>query len=405
MKLTFFLIAVGLILVRLCFPQMDMWHNGREQGTMITKSDNYIEGIWWSGKVRLSDDEQSIAEISPGGHLKFRENDTMMRVESDLQGRISYTLKSGNEDLPLNDSGRRFIARQIRKMIGLGFFGQERADRIYRQGGVTALLSELSQIKMEGARDPYLNLLFKSDSLTPSQRIQLLRTIDNSDNPSEKQDFLKRFTPDQLRDSAVVQEWLNVLGQIGPSYMKKDLLLSYIDTGLTADRFDTVLAITMRFESPNDQQEVYERLAGLPPIQVHDSAFAQPWLSAVGQIGPSYIKKGLLLNYLRPDSSRANPLPGGQFSSVLAITGRFESPEDQKEILDRLIELPPTNDVEWIGLIRATGALQPDYLKTELLLKMAPGMPRTDSLRGAYRLSAKSIQGDMDFGKVMRAID
>src|SRR5580692_2264515 len=267
MKLTFFLFAIGLILLRLCYPRLEMWHNGREQGTMITRSDNYIEGIWWSGKVRLSDDEKSIAEISPGGHLKFRENDTMMRAESDLQGRISYTLKSGNEELPLNESGRRFIARQIQKMIGLGFFGQERAERIYRQGGVNALLSEVSRIKMEGARDPYLKLLFESDSLTRSQRIQLLRTMDSSDNPSGKQDFLKRFTPDQLRDSAVAQEWLNVLGHIDPLYMKKDLLLNYIDTGLTFDRFDTVLAIAMRFESPNDQQDVYKRLAELPPIQ------------------------------------------------------------------------------------------------------------------------------------------
>jgi hypothetical protein len=405
MKLTFFLIAVSLILLRLCFPQLEMWHNGREQGTMITKSDNYIEGIWWSGKVRLSDDEQSIAEISPGGHLKFRENDTMLRAESDLQGRITYTLKSGNEELPLNDSGRRFIARQIRKMIGLGFFGQERAERIYRQGGVTALLSELSRIKMEGARDPYLKLLFKSDSLTSPQRIELLRIIDSSGNISEKQNFLKLFTPDQLQDSAVAQEWLNAVGQIGPSYMKKELLLHYIDTGLAADRFDAVLAITMQFESPNDQQEVYRRLAEFPPIQAHDSAFAQPWLSAVGQIGPSYIKKGLVLHYLQLDSNRANELPDAQFDIVLAITGRFESPEDQKEILERLIGLPPVTDAEWSSLIRATGVIQQDYIKTDLLLKLAPKMPRTDSLRAAYRMSAKSLQNDMDYGRVMRAVE
>jgi hypothetical protein len=305
----------------------------------------------------------------------------------------------------LNDSGRRFIARQIQKMIGLGFFGQERAERIYRQGGVTALLSEISRIKMEGAREPYLKLLFNSDSLTSPQRIELLQIIDRSDNPSEKQDFLKLFTPDQLRDSAVAQEWLHAVGQIGPSYIKKDLLVHYIDTGLTTDRFDTVLAIAIRFESPNDQQEVYQQLAGLPAIQVHDSVFVHPWLSAVGQIGPSYMKKDLLLHFLQPDSSRANGLPGGQFSAVLAVTGRFESPEDQKEILERLIGLPPTTDEEWSGLIRATGALQPDYIKTVLLLKIAPGMPRTDSLRAAYRISAKSIEGDMDYGKVIRAIE
>ena len=79
MKLTFFLIALGLVLLRLCYPGLRLWHNGRSEGTMITKSDNYFEGIWWSGKYRLSDDDRSIAEISPGGFLKFRENDTMLK--------------------------------------------------------------------------------------------------------------------------------------------------------------------------------------------------------------------------------------------------------------------------------------------------------------------------------------
>jgi hypothetical protein len=140
-------------------------------------------------------------------------------------------------------------------------------------------------------------------------------------------------------------------------------------------------------------------------MRMHDPVFGQPWLSAVGQMGPSYLKKALLLHYLQSNDTGANVLPAGQFSTLLAITGRFESPEDQKEILERLIARPPTTDAEWTSLIRATGALPADYLKSELLPQIASKMPRTDSLRAVYRMSAKSIQNDMDYGKVMRAIE
>ncbi len=406
MKLTFFLIAVFLILLRICYPRLELWYNGRGHGTMITKiGDNYIQGIWWSGKLRLSDDEQSIAEISPGGYLKFKENDTTMKAESDLQGKISYTLYNGHEELPLNDSGRSFIAAQIQKMIRFGFFGEERAERIYQKGGVPALLAELSRIKMEGARDPYLKLLFKADTLTASQLIGLLQAIDSSTNPSEQQHFLSLFGQARLRDSAVAQKWLNAVGHIGPSYIEKDLLLNYIDTGLTTDRFDTVLAISGRFGSPNDQQEVYQRLAELPNFRIHNSAVAQPWLYAVGQIGPSYMKKDLLLRFLQTDSNRANGLPADQFDTVLAIAGRFGSPDDSRQIFDNLVSLPPSTDAEWACLVRAVGTLEPDYMKSELLLKIAPKMPRNDIVISAYRISAKSIQGDMDYGKVMRALE
>jgi hypothetical protein len=330
MKLTFFLIAIFLILLRLCYPRLDLWFNGNERGTMIARvGDKYIQGIWWSGKVRLSDDDRSIAEISPGGYLKFKENDTTMKAESDLQGKISYTLYDGREALPLNDSGQRFIAAQIQKMIRFGFFGQERAERIYKKGGIPALLTELSRIKMEGGRDPYLNLIFKADTLTAPQLIGLLQVMDSSTNPSEEQHLLSLFSRDQLRDSAVAQKWLSAVGHLRASYMEKDLLMNYIDTSLAVDRFDT----------------------------------------------------------------------------VLTIAGRFESPEDSKEIYEKLIGWPPRTDIEWAGLIHAVGALGPDYLKSDLLLKIATKMPRNDSLVSAYRMSAKTIQGDMDYGKVMRAVE
>jgi hypothetical protein len=405
MKLTFFLIAIGLILLRLCYPRLEMWHNGREQGTMITRGDNYIEGIWWSGKYRLSDDDRTIAEISPGGHLKFRENDTIMNAESDLQGRITYTLNDGREKLPMNDSGRNFIAAQIQKMIRLGFFGEQRAERIYQQGGVSALLAELSRIKMEGGRDPYLNRLLRADTLTLPQRIVLLHLVDSTDDMSQRQHLLDLFTKDHLRDSAVAQQWLNTVGHIDASYMKKDLLLKFIDSTLPAEEVDTVLAITGRFGSESDQQDIYKELADLPRLRRHDSAFAQPWLRAVGELGPTYMKKDLLLQFLDTTVKPGETLPIDQFDTVLAITGRFESSEDQKEILERLVGLPPTVDAEWTGLIRATGALQADYIKSDLLPEMASKMPRTDSLRAAYRKAAKSIQSDNDYGKVMRALE
>ena len=132
--------------------------------------------------------------------------------------------------LPLNDSGRNFIAAQLQKMIRLGFFGEERAQRIFRQGGIDALLTELSRISMEGGRDPYLNLLLRSDSLTASHRIKLLRLSDNSNDMMGRQHILELFGRDQLRDSTVAHEWLSAVGHIDASYMKKDLLLKHTDS-------------------------------------------------------------------------------------------------------------------------------------------------------------------------------
>jgi hypothetical protein len=90
---------------------------------------------------------------------------------------------------------------------------------------------------------------------------------------------------------------------------------------------------------------------------------------------------------------------------VLSIAARFDAPNDQQEVLERMAGLPGTTDAEWASLLRAVGALDQDYIKSDLFTKIAPKLPRNDSLRAVYRKAAKSIQGDNDYGKTMRALE
>src|ERR1700731_767647 len=147
MKLTFFLIAFFLVLLRVCFSWAH--HGGPETGNMSMTSDGYTKEIHWSGKVRLSDDEKTIAGISPGGYLEFRENDTTLKAESNLQGEISYKLYDGRTSLTMGDSGKRFIAAVLQKVIGFGFDAEERAERIYKKGGNMALLAEIPHMNID----------------------------------------------------------------------------------------------------------------------------------------------------------------------------------------------------------------------------------------------------------------
>jgi hypothetical protein len=267
MKLTFFLIAFFLVLLRVYFSWAGYArHNSSTSGNMLIKGDNFIEEINWSGKVRLSDDEKSIADITPGGYLKFRENDQTFKAESNLQGEIAYTLYDGHENLTLNDSGRRFVAGVLQKMIARGFDAGGRAQRIQQRGGNRALLAELPHLAMEGLAEPYLDLLFKSDSLTKEEQIGVLKQIRDLGNDGEKEKYLTRFTPDQLRDSAIGQCWLTIVGSIGPDDRKKNLLIKYIgqvadSAGLPDNRWDSVMSAAGHIESDREKEELYQSLA------------------------------------------------------------------------------------------------------------------------------------------------
>ena len=335
MKLTFFLIAFFLVLLRVYFSWAGYArHNSSTSGNITIKSDNFIEEINWSGKIRLSDDEKSIADIPPGGYVKFRKNDQTFKAESNLQGEIVYTLYDGHENLPLNDSGRRFVSGVLQEMIAWGFYSDGRAQRIAQKGGNQALLAELPHMTMAGTKEPYLDQLFKSDSLTEAEQFRLLEQINHLGDDGETEKYLIRFTPDQLRDSVVGQYWLAIVGYIGPDDRKSNLLRHYIG-------------------------------------QVSDSA----------------------------------GLPDNRFDSVIAAAGHMESGGEKEDLYRVLTNSVRMTDAEWVSLIRAVGRMEEDYGKSEVLLQIAQKMPHSDLVKAEYKTAARTIKGDAEYGKAMRAIE
>jgi hypothetical protein len=268
MKLTFFLIALFLILVRLSLPGLHLWHHGPNDGNIVVSGDNYREELHWSGRFRLSDDERTIAQMMPGGYLKFRENDTTLSAESNMQGEISYSLYDGRQHLTSRDTA--FIATQIRKMIGLGFFADGRPERILKSGGNKALLTEISRMRIEGVGTPYVNLLLKSDSLTVEERLGLLRLLKGDGNFGAVSRILRAFTRGQLRDPEVAQAWLVAVRQMNDERAQKELMVNFLkkDTvngsWLNGGLYDSMLVQTSQWGSEFDQKDVYETLTTLP---------------------------------------------------------------------------------------------------------------------------------------------
>jgi hypothetical protein len=265
MKLTFFLIAFFLVLLRVYFSWAGYArHNTSNDGNVLIKGDNFIEEIHWSGKIRLSGDEKSITDMTPGGYLKFRENDQTFKAESNLQGEIDYSLYDGHENLTLDDSGRRFVAGVLQKMIARGWYADGRAQRMAQKGGNQALLAEISHMAIDGAAYQYVDLLFQSDSLTEAEQVALLKQIGQMEN-GKKEEYLERFTQAQLKDSIVGPYWLATVKDIGPDDNKKDLLTRYVgqvadSSGLANNRFDSVVAAAGHIGSDGEREDFYHVL-------------------------------------------------------------------------------------------------------------------------------------------------
>ncbi|MDP4258509.1 MAG: hypothetical protein Q8937_09765 [Bacteroidota bacterium] len=364
MKITFFLIAFCLVFLRMYFLWTGHWgHNGNNGSIVISSDGDYEVRIKWSGKVKFTDDETAIASITPGGYLKYSFNEKKMTAESNLQGDIAYTLYDGHQTLPLNDSGRKFLAASIREIFADGFDAEGRADRVAARGGKRALLEEAGKFKSSYIRGLYLDRLFKNDSLTRDDLQGLLIHIGELDGDYEKEQYLKRFSAVQLEDTVLVGAWLGAVENIHSDDNKKNLLIRLIKKdSLSNGSFNKVLDISETLGGDWDKENVLGTL----------------------------IDKG--------------GLSAGQIERVLEAVRHLGPDPDKENMYRKLIARDGMMETEWENLIGEVALIGPDYDKSNLLVQIAREMPRTDNLKAAYVKAARTIGADPEYGRAMRAI-
>ncbi|MGC4036891.1 MAG: hypothetical protein QM764_13110 [Chitinophagaceae bacterium] len=262
MKLLFFLAALILVSLRAWFLYDNRGgHNDDKHGTVTISIGDHKVQYKWFGKIALSDDERTIKSIQPGGYLKFKENDIRMSAESNVQGEITYSLYDGEHALPLNDSGRSFIASSLRKMIDWGFNSSGRAKRIYQQEGYKALMEELPRLKMQDSKAPYLELLLSSDSLQKHELAMVIRQTASALSDADKENFLHRIPLVQLKDSTVSNAWLNTVASINADVQKVNLLTFMIERdSLDTEVFSQIMNITNQISADVDKQTIYRKL-------------------------------------------------------------------------------------------------------------------------------------------------
>jgi hypothetical protein len=263
MKLIFFLVAFCLVSIRVYFSWsgMDKEKRGESVANFVISSDNFYEGIKYSGKFQLTDDETAFKSISPGGYLKFRKNEERVTAESNLQGEIEYTIYDGKNKLALDEQGRKLIAEAIREMINWGFDADARMERIYQKGGNRALLNEVDSMKTDPVKVLYLDRVFAVDSLSPEDLPELAKKIGTLGTDQDKTRLLNKFSPDQLKNPLIAQAYFTVVEGMGSDMEKINALQHMMDQDTIQDEnADKILDIAGHMGSDLDKINLYKKL-------------------------------------------------------------------------------------------------------------------------------------------------
>ncbi|HEY4154883.1 MAG TPA: hypothetical protein VGM24_05640 [Puia sp.] len=401
MKLIFFLVAFCLVGIRVYFSWLgkDKQRRGETEYNMNIVSDNIHEEINYSGKFGLTDDETGFKTISPGGYMKFRMNDVKVKAESSLQGKIEYRIYDGKDQLSAEDeSGKKLIAKAIREMIGWGFDANARMERVYRKGGIPALLSEADSMRSDDVKAMYLDRLISIDSLSSGDLLEVAKKIGSLGSDMGKASLLNKFSAARLKDPQIDSVYFKVVSGMGSDMDKVNTLRHMMDQdSLEEGNVYQILALAGHMGSDMDKSNLFGQLMDKGLIQ---GARFDSLLNLISDMGSDMDKVNLYSRLIEHQN-----ITEPQWTALLNEASRLGSDMDKINMYKKLMEEKAITESQWEGLLDKTAQLGSDMDKANLLTEIARKMPKDENLKIAYMKSAKSIGNDSDYGRVIRAME
>jgi hypothetical protein len=95
-------------------------HNGPRHTTIETSDGTTSARIECAGDIQFTGDSSAVTSISPYGYIEYWGNDKHVLIESDEQGSLTYQLQQGQTNIPLDSTGKLFMAAALKEMITLG---------------------------------------------------------------------------------------------------------------------------------------------------------------------------------------------------------------------------------------------------------------------------------------------
>lgn len=132
------------------------------------------------GSVELTEEDEAVRTIRPGGYLLLLERGTrrpdrraMYTPGSDGGVRVDFRREGSRREPDAGD--RAWIREMLRRGVEDGLNAERRAEAIHRRGGVPALLDEAERLVGNGVRRTYYAEAIESPSLRPAEAARALR--------------------------------------------------------------------------------------------------------------------------------------------------------------------------------------------------------------------------------------
>lgn len=376
--------------------------DGRGNMMVAWTGANCTIAIRVKGKVTFNESETDVASLSSNGRFEIEhDEDNVSRsyLVTNRSGSLERRYRLNDNDAPLDQAATEWRNTLILEFIRRsGYNAEARVERLWKTGGIDALVREIGFLTSDGVRTRYIRAVFQNPSVTPADITRLLTLAKEIESDGDRSGVLAAVPERLLADRAVQHAWGDAAQGIESDGDLANVLVQVLRSGkLASDACEWVVNLAGNIESDGDRSTVL--IAATDALQWSPGC-ARRSLELTRGIDSDGDKTEVLVQFLG-----RHGLPGDLIISFFQASGSISSDGDHSEVLHRVIALDRPSERIVAALLEDSHGISSDGDRTSVLVDAArKGLIRTDALKQAYLASAREISSDGERREAMRAV-
>lgn len=435
-KISLLVLAVVFIFSTSTFnAQNSITINNSKSKISISNSKNDFK-IEYEGEITLSDDDSDIKDISRGGYIEIKKSSFGKRrkiiIEKDGNELVRkyYVGWSEKEYYPEGKEWLSDILPEILKSTTIGAEG--RIDRFYNKGGAKEVLAEIKEMESDYVKSAYFKLLLKKN-LSVADLSNTLQSIGNNINSDYYLSSILRKN-EQLffKNSETIDAYITALKGVKSDYYLAQVVKSVVSNKqVTDNQLGNLLKTSESIKSDHYLSNVLKEIMDKRELNAQNMELVMLLSKSINSdhYKTNVLKKALKMNNLSKEAYNAfidslddvksdhyatevikelmnNRLDSERLNQVLSlIQNNIGSSHYASTLYKRMADKSDLTEKQLVSILNILKSINSSHDLTSSLLAFAPRVKKSSSkVKEAYMSTAKSINSDTYFGKVMKAI-
>jgi hypothetical protein len=446
--------------------------SGKHRTTKITFGGLKSFDVEYRGEIEVNATDTDITSIAPGGYFEVSKTTFGSKrsiVIEPSAGKLVKEYYEGRSKVAWEPEGRKWLEEILPDLVrSTGIAAKSRINRYFKEGGVNAVMNEISRLESSYVQSIYGKLLFQKPGLTDNDLISAISQLSRDISSSYYLSQLLEDTSDKFLSKENTREaYFDAVAKIDSDYYKSQVLRkAFTGTSPSDAVMSKIMYATSEIGSDYYQSEVLSELLSMRNLS--PNALDQI-IKATGSIGSDYYQSQVLSKAMKKDELSAEAFNslmenvseiGSDYYMSQVFSDMLDSRMEEKTLTNMIKLLNRNMDSDYylssvlskmmreqkieantmaalseaiadmssstyaaeiikdasradriekntlIALLQAAGEIDSDYYLSEALTSLADHVRASDDeVKKAYREAARKIGSDTYYGRAVKAID